>query len=261
MGGVGIMDKNPVQSAERIFNVLEVLCKSGSIGLLELSSSLQLNKSTVHRLLASLIYMGYAAQDKETGKYMPTFKIVGLSQQFLSRLDILSVVHPYLSKLSAASNETVHFVQREGCNVVYIDKIEAPGAMERSIRMASRIGLSRPMYCSAVGKAILAELPEDEQREVWNDSAIEKKTSFTITSFSSLQQELEHVKGSGYAIDNQENELGVRCIAVAIKSYKGGGEYAFSISAPVDRMDDNRVKELSACILETKAEMYRELGI
>lgn len=253
-------EKNPVQSAERIFNVLEAVAKAGSIGLMELSNHLDLHKSTTHRLLTSLSYMGYVEQDDETNKYRLTFKILELSGNFLAKVDIVSIAHPYLEKLANQCQETVHLVQRSGTNVVYIDKISPLISRDTSIRMGSQVGLARPMYCSAVGKSILSNMTADEVKDVWNNSTIEKKTENTIISFEKLLKELEQVRYKGYALDNEENEIGVRCIGTCIFNHQKQAKYAFSISAPVSRLSDEKIAEFKEYVLDVKRELSLKLG-
>ena len=208
--------KNPVQSAERIFQVMETLADHGEMGLMELSTALDLHKSTVHRLLMSLIYMGYAKQDEATQKYMLSYKVVNMAGKILERMDILQVAKPYMERLSDLSGEAVHLVQREGNHILYIYKIEAKVG---TIRMVSHVGMVHPMYCSGVGKAIMATLPDEEVKKIWNESIIEKKTDKTITDFSQMQEVLEEVRQNGYALDDEENEKGVRCIAACLHGY------------------------------------------
>lgn len=252
--------KNPVQSAERIFGVLETLAETGPIGLMDLSARLSLHKSTVHRLLLSLICMGYVKQEEESGKYKLTFKVVELSEKVLSKVDIVSLVHPLIADLANSCRETVHFVQRRGTEAYYLDKVAPLYPHESTIRMASQVGLARPLYCSAVGKAILAEMKEEEVEYIWNNSIIEKKTEHTITTLSKLQKELIDIRNKGYALDNEENEIGVRCIAACVRNHKGQPDNAFSISAPAGRMPDERIANLATEILKAKAEMQKVLG-
>lgn len=249
--------QNPIQSAERIFKVLETLAVSGPMGLMELSNQLELHKSTAHRLLTSLICMGYARQDEDTQKYMLSYKIVGLSGQLLDKIDILPIAHSYMKQLAELSQETVHLVQRNDKDIIYIDKVESKVS---SIRMVSQIGMIHPMYCSGVGKAILATLSIEEVTKIWNESIIEKKTENTIVSLDKLLEVLERVRKCGYAIDDEENEIGVRCIAACIYDYRGKAKYAFSISAPVSRMSDERIKELSEYVLQVKNDLSLALG-
>lgn len=250
-------EKNPIQSAGRIFQVMELLADKGEMGLLELSQELGLNKSTVHRMLSSLIYMGYARQNETTQKYCLSFKLVTMAGKLLERTNILPIARPYLENLSHLSGETVHLVQREGNHILYIDKVEANVG---SIRMVSHVGMVHPMYCSGVGKAIMSTMGEEEAAQIWNESIIEKKTENTITDFNRLKQVLKQIKTQGYALDNEENELGVRCIAACIYDYHREVKYAFSVSGPVSRMTDERIRELSKEVLKVQRELSAELG-
>ncbi len=199
-------EKNPIQVSERIFHTIECLARTGPIGLLELSKELNLNKSTVHRILNSLICMEYAKQDAETLKYSLTFKFCGIANQILAQNNIIDLIRPYIKELAEQTNETVHLVQLDGLNAVYIDKVEA---------------------------------------------------SHDFVKFQSL---IADVRKNGYAMDNEENELGVRCIAVSLKGLHRKPSYAISVSAPKDRMDDARVEQFTHLILDAKQRIQNELG-
>ena len=245
-------DKNPIQVADRLFGALELLAENGDAGVMEVSTALGLNKSTAHRVLNSLIYMGYARQNEETGRYEPSLKVVDLANKVMKHVDIVQAVRPYLRKLMEMTDETVHFVERDGVDAVYIDKIES---YRYGIQMVSRIGSRIPLYCSGVGKAIAASLDEHEVEEIWIRSRIVPLTAHTFTDFEEFKKELAVIRARGYALDNEENENGVRCIAVSLKDYTGRVKYAFSISAPVSRMDDERIRQLAAYALEIKEQI------
>ncbi len=241
-------EKNPIQVADRLFQAMETLASDGAMGLLELSNKLELNKSTTHRVLNSLIYMGYVRQDKETSKYSLSFKICGISSQLLTQIDIVSIARPLLKQLSSEIGETIHLVQRDGNQAVYIDKVES---FSNSIRMASKVGYTVPLYCSGVGKALLAQMSDKKIKKIWKSSEIKTLTEHTITDFDTFMNEIAHIRELGYALDNQENELGVRCLAHSFKSFDGKNTYAISISAPIDRMTDSRIMELRDIVSET----------
>lgn len=251
-----VPQKNPIQVSERIFNTIECLAQNGSMGLQELSSELSLNKSTVHRILNSLICMDYVRQDPESSRYSLSFKICGLANQILSKNNIIDIARPYLKELSSISGETVHLVQIDGINATYIDKVEAS---KNSIRMISMVGKSIPLYCSGVGKALLSDLPNDKIQSIWNRSSIEKLTQYTVTNYNEFLKLIDETRKTGYAMDNEENELGVRCIAVALRGYNSKSEHAISISAPKDRMNDSRISELKELILKAKMQIEQEL--
>lgn len=249
-------EKNPIQVADRLFQTLETLAFHGPTGLMELSSELNLHKSTVHRILNSLIYMGYARQDAETNKYSLTYKIVEISNQILNKTDIIDILRPHLKKLVNETGETVHLVSLDGNEAVYIDKVES---FQNSVRMVSKVGSRIPLYCSGVGKAMMAEMEQERIKKIWDRSEIKRMTEHTITEYSDFLEILEKVKEQGYAMDNEENEIGVRCIAASLKDYRGKPQYAFSISVPVNRLPDERVEELACAVLKAKEEMMKEV--
>lgn len=248
--------KNPIQVADRLFITLETLARSGPVSLADLSRQLELNKSTTHRLLSSLIYMGYAKQDPDSQKYDLSLKILNLSNLLLARMDILEQVRPHLKKLSQETGETVHLVQLDGIDAVYIYKEES---YQNSIRMFSRVGNRIPLYCSGVGKAIAADMEESKIHALWEASDIQMLTPHTITDYSVFLERLDQVRKDGFALDDEENEVGVRCIAVSIPDYGGHTKYAFSISAPVARMTDERIEELSQIVLKVKDKIVNSL--
>ena len=201
--------------------------------------------------------MGYIRQDEESLKYALSLKFLEIGSKILEQTNMASLIHPSLKKLSEQTGETVHLVRREGTEAVYIDKVESTVS---SIRMVSRVGSRIPLYCSGVGKALLAELPDPEIEDIWNSSEITSLTPYTVTSLSDLMDRIGGVREAGYAMDDEENEEGVRCIAVSIPDYHKEPVYALSISAPVSRMTDARIAELSTDVLTFKKDLEKTLG-
>lgn len=248
--------KNPIQVADRLFLALEMLASEGPMGLQDISTSLSLNKSTTHRVLNSLIYMGYVMQDSSTSKYRLSFKIWEIANQLLSKIDVVDSARPFIKELVSNIEETVHLVQLDGINCIYIDKVES---YSNTIRMASNVGKSIPLYCSAVGKALLANMSNEKIKAIWEQSDITRHTEHTITDFTGFMKEIELIRSLGYALDNEENEKGVRCMAVALTGPSGTPQYAFSISAPLTRMSDARIEALSHHVLETQRHIQEYL--
>ena len=177
--------KNPIQVAEKIFLVIETLAENGPMGIMELSSSLGYHKSTTHRLVNSLVCLGYIL------KYSLSLKFLEIGGKILEQTNMAALIHPSLKKLSEQTGETVHLVQREGTEAVYIDKVESSAS---SIRMVSRVGSRIPLYCSGVGKALLAELSDEEIRAIWEASRIRRLTPYTITSLDELMERVGEVR-------------------------------------------------------------------
>lgn len=244
-------EKNPIQVADKLFLVLETLAKTGPIGLTELCREINLNKTTVHRILNSLLYMGYVRQDTVTARYGLTFKIWDIASQLLSKIDIVEEARPHLKKLAAITGETVHLVQIEDLHATYIAKEES----ESSVRLVSMVGKSIPLYCSGVGKALLADMTDEKIREIWQQSDRRQLTKHTILDFSAFMSEIRATRQRGYAMDNEEYELGVRCIAATIANIQHSPQFAFSISAPIHRMDETRMHEIAAYALQMKEDL------
>lgn len=250
-------DRGGVQSVSRIFELIEVLAAHpAGAGLQNLATEAHLAKSTAHRLLGSLVSLGYAVQDVQTGKYRLTLKMFEISSGIVNSMDIMSVAKLHLERLSQRTAEAVHLVIRDGADVVYIYKTES-GPM----RMSSRIGLRSPLYCTGVGKAILATLPDAEVEQIWHHSRLQKLTGRTVTDLDQLRSQLQTVRNCGYAIDDEENELGIRCVALAIPGPGGRADSAFSISGLAPYMTAERIRRISTLALETRADILHDLGL
>lgn len=249
-------DKSGVQSVERIFQLIESLAAHpAGAGLQRLAQDTGLAKSTVHRLLASLVSLGYAAQD-ENGRYRLTLKMFELSSGIVNSMDIMDVAKVHLERLAQRTGEAVHLVIRDGQDIVYIYKTES-GPM----RMSSRVGLRSPLYCTGVGKAILATLPADEVAQIWQHTTPQKLTAHTIVEYDALQAQLTEVRTNGYAIDDEENELGVRCVAVAIPGVGGRADSAFSISGLAPYMTTERIRRIATLALDARTDIMADLGL
>ena len=239
-----------VQSVARIFALIEVLsAHPEGASLQAISAESGLAKSTTHRLLSSLVALGYAVQDSFSTHYRLTLKMFEMSSGIVNDMDILSVAKPHLDKLSRHTGEAVHLVIQDGVDVVYIYKAE-PGAG----------GMRIPMYCTGVGKAILATQSYGEAERVWRKSEICALTQHTITNFDALIEQLKGVRMAGYAVDDEENELGIRCVALAVPGMNGRAEAAFSISGLAAQMTKERMNNLAQMGLSTRMDILRDLG-
>lgn len=246
-----------VQSVDRTLSILELMADyDDGLGITELSKKVGLHKSTVHRLLATLIYKGYVIQDHQTNRYRLTLKIFELGNKIVEDMDILKASKSHTESLMKSVNEVVHLVIRDDDHIIYIDKVEA----NNTIRMASNIGRRSPLYSTSVGKAILAHLDDEEVLEIWRNSDVKKFTDKTITDYDLFRNELEKVRLKGYAEDDEENELGVRCIGAPVFNYRGKVEGAISISGPTLRVTKGKVEEIADVVKKYANLISKELG-
>lgn len=246
-----------MKSINRTFKILEMVSSSEEgISLTELSRETNIHKSTVHRILNSLIENGYVFQRKNK-KYKITFKLFKLGSTVINN-NILDEASPLLTELSKETNEVVHLVVQNNSQVVYVDKKNSD--YNGSI-MGSSIGSTAPMYCTSVGKSLLFESNEKEIRRIWEDSLIEQKTKNTKTSLTDFIKDIEESKKRGYSLDIEENEEGIICIGAPIYNYKDDIIAAISISGPTSRFNEENIKKYSELLLKTVKEISIRLGM
>lgn len=257
----GFKPNNLVQTIERASSILDILGQSPQgISIKELSTKIKLPKGTIHRLLSSLSYFGYVRQDPKTRNYLLGFKLVELGNLLLNQLDLRKEAEPFLKDLAERTKETVHMVLLDRNEVVYIDKVETDQHTS-GLRMASRVGLRNPAHSSAVGKVLLAHFSEEELNNFTKEKGLLKRTENTITDPGRLREHLSIVRAQGYAIDDEENEKGIRCVAAPIYNEVGKPVAAMSISGPAFRITKKVIQEsLKKEAMETALKVSQRLG-
>jgi DNA-binding IclR family transcriptional regulator len=257
----GAKPKNFVQSIERVSIILDALSEyPQGLSLGDLSAKVDLSKGTTHRLISSLAFLGYARQDSETKKYNLGFKLVELGNRLLSQIDFRTEARPYLFDLAESVKETVHLVILDQKEVLYIDKVES-GGQPPGLRMVSMLGSRIPAHCTAVGKVLLSALPEETLEKLVGEKGLPKQTEKTITDFAKLKTHLKRVRTNGHAFDQEENEIGIRCVAAPIRDQLGEVIAAISISGPVSRINVRMLKtELKTRVAETALRISRKIG-
>ena len=252
---------NLVQTIKRASSILDILGQSSQgISIRELSTKIKLPKGTIHRLLSSLSYFGYVHQDPKTRNYFLGLKLVELGQLLLSQLDLRKEAESFLRDLAERTKETVHLVFLDRNEIVYIDKLETD-QNPSGLRMASRVGLRNPAHSCAVGKVLLADLPEEALNNFIREKGLPKRTENTITNSTHLKEHLNLVRTQGYAIDDEENEKGIRCVAAPIRNEVRRAVAAVSISGPAFRITKKVIQEsLRKEVMETALKISLRLG-
>lgn len=246
-----------VQSVDRTLSILEVLSDyENGLGITDLSERVGLHKSTVHRLLSTLIHKGYVKQNEETNRYELTLKLFELGNKKVEKMNIVTVAKPFIQELMEKTNEVIHLVIGEGSEIVYVAKVEP----QKTIRMYSSIGKRTPMYCTSVGKSMLSYMTEEDVEKIWENSPIKKLTENTITDLEAFKVHLKMVKEKRFAIDEQENEIGIRCVGASILDYKGTVCGAISISGSTISFTEEKIEEFSTLLIECAGKISRELG-
>lgn len=205
-----------VQSVDRVIALLDVLGHTGRpLNVRELSAAVGLPRPTIYRLVHTLSAHGVVVAID--ARYTIGPRILSLAAHRLEQIELRAVGRPFLLGLRNETGETVHLAVLEQGQVVYIDKVEPTGPL----RMASAIGKIMPAHSTALGKAMLAYLPEQQVRQTLHTHGLPRRTANTITAVDRFFEELAAIRARGYAIDNVENEDGIRCVGAPIMDHRG----------------------------------------
>jgi DNA-binding IclR family transcriptional regulator len=211
--------------------------------------------STVHRLIANLETAGFLSRD-DAGQYHLGIACVALGQAAREQIDLRRVSLKHLEELNRQTRETVHLTVRHGLSAVYLEKLDSP----EQLRIHSRIGASVPLFCTAVGKVMLAYMDEIELDRILNQLELKRFTDHTVGSIQELQAQLQKVRREGFACDLEEHEAHIRCIAAPIWDNTGAVNASLSVTGPAVRMAYSRLREIAPLIRETGLSISRELG-
>jgi len=249
--------KHLVKSVNKALNILEVVSNSKEpLGVTELSKKMDLNKSTVYRLLNTLQYRGYITQVNKNDKYTTGLKLFELGSLVINDLDLRKTSVSYLEELMELTGETVHLGILDDGEVIYIEKVES----SETIRMHSKIGKRVYAHNTSLGKILLAFSDKEVVENILNKIGLPKTTENTIVKQDKFKEHLRQVKKQGYAIDNEESEKGIICIAGPIFDHKGEINAAFSISVPNIRLNNDITKKYGDLILEYSRKISEALG-
>ncbi|HHT70689.1 MAG TPA: IclR family transcriptional regulator, partial [Firmicutes bacterium] len=236
-----------LQSVDRALSILQLLAEESSDGLAltEISRRLGLNQSTCHHLLSTLRVRRFVSQDEESRRYRLGIKAVEVGQAAMQQVDLVRVALPQMEELMASVQENVNLVVLDNDSVVYVAQVPC----DRTVRMFTRIGERAPLHCTGVGKVLLAGLPKEERSDLIDRLELPRFTAATICDGDLLKQELEQVATRGYAMDREEREEDVTCIAAPLRDYSGEVVAGVSISAPSSRLDEAQQQELLPYLL------------
>lgn len=242
-----------------VYKALQVLQCLGNEGrkmtLTEICHLVRLPKTTVFRYLYTLRECGFVAYDPDTDFYWLGLRVFELAQSVDEQLRIREIALPYMRQIRDQFDETVNLGLLDGHEVAYIEMIES----RRTLRMQAKLGSRDPVYSTALGKAMLAFIPEDQ----WPDHLPTKllpRTPATFTTYDALRQDLIQTKERGFSLDREENEEGAHCIGAPIFNHLARVTAAISVAAPASRMADSTNQQIAAALVEAATAISRHLG-
>jgi DNA-binding IclR family transcriptional regulator len=235
-----INNMNEIQSLARGLIILQLLAdSSGGITITDLAENLGVDKGTASRLVSTLGGFGYVERDEETRRYFLGSQVIALSRKALSRMPLRETAKPFLSELMQKTGECAHLAIHANGKALYIDQVESPA----TLRVNAQVGTMNPLHCTALGKVLLAygaaSLP----------ATLESFTPKTIVDYGRLAANLEEIRQTGYAVDDEEFDMGVRCIAVPVFDFRGKAIGAIGISGPSLRVSQEKLAELKEIVM------------
>lgn len=255
-GSVKSVKKN--RSVEKVLTIVETMAASSKpMRLHDIARQAGIPTSTALRFLSTLAQHNYVSQDPDSSRYALTLKLCNIANQISFHSTMRDLVRPRLEELASICGESSCLAIEDEGEVVYIDVVEGPDKMLRTLQ---RIGKRAPLHSTGVGKCLLLNYGQAEIRELACTKGLEKLTEHTIDNPDTLLHELESVRVRGYAVDDEECEHGVRCLAAPLRDYTGRIVASISISGPVSRLTTERIGENAARLTSTAVGMSEELG-
>ncbi len=246
-----------VQSLSRALNILNTLAESDDgLSLSDLALTVGLAPSTTHRLLTTLQNERYVAFDAERRAWQVGVQAFQTGNAFLKTRDLVSLARPLMRRLMETNGETVNLGIADRGEVIYLAQVECLKPMRAIARPGGRV----PMHCSGIGKALLAWISEREVDAILHTRGLQRVTSTTIDTPAKLRDDLEKIRQRGYAFDDEENGIGLRCVASVIFDENAMPLTGISLSGPTARMKDERIPVLGNNVVEAAARITREMG-
>jgi IclR family acetate operon transcriptional repressor len=241
----------------RLFQVIEFLAASDDwVSLRTMARELHITPTAAFRILNPLKELGYVRQHSQDSKYQLTLKIAGVSAQVLEKVQLRQIAHPFLQQLTSVTNETTHLAVLDDREFIYIDKVDN----SQAVRMRSRVGQRGLLHCTAVGKAMLAQVSPPELSQILGSIVFHPRTNHTITDPIQFQEQLAEIRRQGYAVDDEENEIGIRCIGSPIFDHAGRLAGALSISGWTITMTHERLPGLAQELIQNCQGISQALG-
>ncbi len=246
------------QSVEKVLQIIETMAQSREpLRLQDIALRVEMPASTTLRFLNTLMKCGYAHQDAVTLRYSLTLKFMYIGSLVSSQISIRDIAHPHLVELSKNCNESVCLAIEQDMEIVYIDVIDGPDGM---LKITQRIGKLAPIHSTGIGKLMLLNYDLKQLDQMIAIKGLKALTPNTITSKEELLKELEKVNLQGYALDDEECELGARCLSVGIKDYTGKYVAGISVSGPTTRMTMEYIEEIKSIVIDTADKISKHLA-
>lgn len=246
------------QSVEKTLQIIEILAKErAAMRLQDIAAACGMPASTALRMLNTLLVYGYINQDPNTLQYSLSLKFAQIGSIACETVSLRDVAHPFMVQLSRSSGESSCLAVEENMEVVYTDVQEGPDSM---LKIMQRIGKRAPMHATGIGKLLLLNYSDEAIDRFISEKGLPVLTPNTLANKQALLKELERIRGQGYALDNEECELGARCVAAPIRDYTGRIVAGISVSGPLTRLSMNDIQKITPLVMEAAENISRLLA-
>jgi IclR family transcriptional regulator, KDG regulon repressor len=245
-----------VNTVHKAFEILFLLTRHESLRVSELAAHLGIPKSSAHNIVMTMIDDGILERNPDTHRVFLGTRLIEVGYIAQTNLDVVRLATPIIRHLNETTDETVHLTILDNDEVLYVDCVES----KKRLRTYSVIGVRAPLYCTSVGKAIMAYLPSGEIDRIIEDYGLPRITEHTITDKEALLSDLNLVRERGFAIDNMEHENHLRCIGAPVRNARGEVFASISISGPIERMPTEQVDDLGTLVVESAAALSERMG-
>jgi len=249
--------ESPSVAVDRALAMLEAVAhEPEGLSNAEISRKLQIPKSSASYILRTLEKQGYLHRDGGNGKYRVGLKILSLSRGALSGIDVREVALPIMRHLMEKTNLTCHLAILDGPEAVYIEKVEPTGF----IRMDTWVGRRMRVHATSVGKALVAHIPQEQLEKIISERSMEKRTPKTITTLPRFLKELEKVRAQGYAVDDEENNMGARCVGAPVFNQQGMIEASVGLSGTINQVNSQTMPRILEHLKDAARHISMQLG-
>jgi DNA-binding IclR family transcriptional regulator len=245
-----------MKSLHKVLDVIDVIAETGSTGVRHLASISGYPLATTHRIVATLAKRGYLKQDPVTKTYALSLRFVELGNRVQQQFNLISIARPHLERLKHSTGESANLAVLDGEEAVYLEQVRS----DHMLQLFTRLGARVPLYSTGVGKVMLSEWTDRDVDQYLAKTPLKAFTSHTLINANEIRTELKKIREQGFAVDNEEMEEGVRCVAALISDHNHRCAGAVSVSGAAMRVTPARLSEFEKAVTACAEAISRDLG-
>jgi len=246
-----------MKSLQKVLDIIDKVAETRRAGIRELSSMTGFPPATVHRIVSTLVQRRYFDQDPVTKKYSLSLRFLELGSRVQQQFNLTAIARPHLERLMAETKESVNLAVRDGDEIIYLDHVRSDYSL---LQLFTRPGVRVPLNATGVGKVFLSKMSNPDLNSCLERTQPKPRTPYTLTDKIGIREELSRIRTKGFSIDNEEFEMGVRCVAAPVFDHSGELVAAISISGAAVRISQEKIDHFGKLVKRCSLAVSRELG-